>query len=72
MFVSVCLSVLLFGLQSSSISKLLNDPTVLRQLHELQKLKQQEDKQSKLMEMRKQEEAFEQHLTTVIKVQFSR
>lgn len=51
--------------QSSNISKLLNDPTVLRQLQELQKLKQQEDK---LLEMRKQEEAFEQHLTKVIKV----
>lgn len=55
--------------QSSSISKLLADPTVLRQLQELQKLKQQDDKQqSKLLEMRKQEDAFEQHLTTVIKV----
>lgn len=54
--------------QSNSISKLLNDPTVLRQLQTLQKLKQQEEKQSKLTKMQMQEEAFEKHLATVLKV----
>ena len=53
---------------SNSLSLLLNDPNVLRQLQNLQKLKQQEEKQSKLTEMRLQEEAFEKHLATVLKV----
>lgn len=57
-----------FFLQSNSIAQLLNDPNVLRQLQNLQKLKQQEEKQSKLTEMRLQEEAFEKHLATVLKV----
>lgn len=47
---------------------MLNDPNVLIQLQTLQKLKQQEEKQSKLTEMRLQEEAFEKHLATVLKV----
>lgn len=55
------------GLDNSNISQLLNDPNVLRQLQNLQKLKQQEEKQSKLAEMRMQEEAFEKHLATVLK-----
>lgn len=54
--------------ESNSIAQLLNDPNVLRQLQNLQKLKQQEEKQSKLTEMRLQEEAFEKHLATVLKV----
>lgn len=54
-------------LDNSNISQLLNDPNVLRQLQNLQKLKQQEEKQSKLAEMRMQEEAFEKHLATVLK-----
>jgi RNA-binding protein 16 len=43
---------------------------VLKQLQNLQKLKQHEleEKQTKLSEMRKQEEAFEKHLATVLKV----
>ncbi|KAJ6648579.1 SR-related and CTD-associated factor 8, partial [Pseudolycoriella hygida] len=53
--------------ESNSIAQLLNDPNVLRQLQNLQKLKQQEEKQSKLTEMRLQEEAFEKHLATVLK-----
>lgn len=55
------------GLDNSNITQLLNDPNVLRQLQNLQKLKQQEEKQSKLAEMRMQEEAFEKHLATVLK-----
>lgn len=56
------------AIDNSSISQLLNDPNVLRQLHNLQKLKQIEDsKQSKLNEMRMQEEAFEKQLATMLK-----
>lgn len=55
------------ALDNSNISQLLNDPNVLRQLQNLQKLKQQEEKQSKLAEMRMQEEAFEKHLASVLK-----
>lgn len=55
-------------LDNSNISQLLNDPNVLRQLHNLQKLKQiEESKQSKLNEMRIQEEAFEKQLATMLK-----
>lgn len=55
------------SLDNSNISHLLNDPNVLRQLQNLQKLKQQEEKQSKLTEMRLQEEAFEKQLATMLK-----
>lgn len=55
------------ALDNSNITQLLNDPNVLRQLQNLQKLKQQEEKNSKLAEMRMQEEAFEKHLATVLK-----
>lgn len=55
------------ALDNNNITQLLNDPNVLRQLQNLQKLKQQEEKQSKLAEMRMQEEAFEKHLATVLK-----
>lgn len=55
-------------IDNSNISQLLNDPNVLRQLHNLQKLKQiEESKQSKLAEMRMQEEAFEKQLATMLK-----
>lgn len=55
-------------IDNSNISQLLNDPNVLRQLHNLQKLKQIEDsKQSKLAEMRMQEDAFEKQLATMLK-----
>lgn len=55
-------------IDNSNITQLLNDPNVLRQLHNLQKLKQiEESKQSKLAEMRMQEEAFEKQLTTILK-----
>lgn len=55
-------------IDNSNISQLLNDPNVLRQLHNLQKLKQMEEsKQSKLAEMRMQEEAFEKQLATMLK-----
>lgn len=55
-------------IDNSNISQLLNDPNVLRQLHNLQKLKQiEESKQSKLAEMRMQEDAFEKQLTTILK-----
>lgn len=55
------------SIDNSNISSLLNDPNVLRQLQNLQKLKQQEEKQSKLAEMRMQEEAFEKQLATMLK-----
>lgn len=55
------------SLDNSNISHLLNDPNVLRQLQNLQKLKQQEEKQSKLTEMRLQEEAFEKQLANMLK-----
>lgn len=54
-------------IDNSNISQLLSDPNVLRQLHNLQKLKQMEEKQSKLAEMRMQEEAFEKQLATMLK-----
>lgn len=56
-------------LEGNSISQLLKDPNVLQQLQTLQKLKQHEmeEKQTKLTEMRIQEEAFEKHLATVLK-----
>lgn len=54
-------------IDNNNISQLLNDPNVLRQLHNLQKLKQMEEKQSKLAEMRMQEEAFEKQLATMLK-----
>lgn len=55
------------SIDNNNISQLLNDPNVLRQLQNLQKLKQQEEKQSKLAEMRLQEEAFEKQLATMLK-----
>lgn len=55
------------SIDNSNITNLLNDPNVLRQLQNLQKLKQQEEKQSKLAEMRMQEEAFEKQLATMLK-----
>lgn len=54
-------------IDNNNISQLLNDPNVLRQLHNLQKLQQMEEKQSKLAEMRMQEEAFEKQLATMLK-----
>lgn len=54
-------------LDNNNITQLLSDPNVLRQLHNLQKLKQMEEKQSKLAEMRMQEEAFEKQLATMLK-----
>lgn len=54
-------------IDNSNISQLLNDPNVLRQLHTLQKLKLEESKQTKLAEMRMQEEAFEKQLATMLK-----
>lgn len=71
---SVCFESLIFifyfsfPFQNNNIAQLLSDPNVLRQLQTLQKLKQQEEKQSKLTEMRLKEEAFEKHLATVLKV----
>lgn len=64
------------SMQSSSlpdgnnIAQILSDPNVLKQLQNLQKLKQHEmeEKQSKLTEMRLQEEKFEKHLASVLKV----
>lgn len=41
---------------------------MLRQLQTLQKLQKQEEKNSKLAEMRLQEDAFEKHLANVLKV----
>ncbi|XP_052863207.1 SR-related and CTD-associated factor 4 [Anopheles cruzii] len=49
-----------------NIAQILSDPNVLKQLQNLQKLKQQEEKQSKLTEMRLQEEKFEKHLASVL------
>lgn len=56
--------------QGKNLTQLLQDPNVLRQLQTLQKLKQHEmeEKQSKLTEMRLQEEAFEKHLQSVLTV----
>uniref|UniRef100_A0A7G3AYH6 Putative rna polymerase ii c-terminal domain-binding protein ra4 n=1 Tax=Lutzomyia longipalpis TaxID=7200 RepID=A0A7G3AYH6_LUTLO len=56
-------------LEMNSLNQLLQDPNVLRQLQNLQKLKQHEleEKQTKLTEMRLQEEAFEKHLVNVLK-----
>uniref|UniRef100_A0A6B2EH07 Putative rna polymerase ii c-terminal domain-binding protein ra4 n=1 Tax=Phlebotomus kandelakii TaxID=1109342 RepID=A0A6B2EH07_9DIPT len=56
-------------LEGNSLNQLLQDPNVLRQLQNLQKLKQHEmeEKQTKLTEMRLQEEAFEKHLVNVLK-----
>lgn len=56
-------------LGGSNISQLLQDPNVLLQLQTLQKLNNQnemEEKQTKLVEMRLQEEAFEKHLAKVL------
>ncbi|GAB0089501.1 splicing factor, arginine/serine-rich 15 [Sergentomyia squamirostris] len=55
--------------EMNSLTQLLQDPNVLRQLQNLQKLKQHEmeEKQTKLTEMRLQEEAFEKHLVNVLK-----
>lgn len=56
-------------LDGNNISQLLQDPNVLRQLQTLQKLNNQnemEEKQTKLVEMRLQEEAFEKHLAKVL------
>lgn len=52
-----------------NIAAILSDPNVLKQLQNLQKLKQHEmeEKQSKLTEMRLQEEKFEKHLASVLK-----
>lgn len=55
------------AIDNNNLALLLNDPNVLRQLHNLQKLKQMEEKQSKLAEMRMKEEAFEKHLATMLK-----
>lgn len=55
------------GIDNNNLTQLLNDPNVLRQLHNLQKLKQLEEKKSKLAEMRMKEEAFEKHLATMLK-----
>lgn len=55
------------AIDNNNLTQLLNDPNVLRQLHNLQKLKQMEEKQSKLAEMRMKEEAFEKHLATMLK-----
>lgn len=57
-------------MQGKNLKQLLQDPTVLRQLQTLQKLKQHEmeEKQTKLTEMRLQEEAFEKHLQSVLTV----
>uniref|UniRef100_A0A1B0GMP1 RRM domain-containing protein n=1 Tax=Phlebotomus papatasi TaxID=29031 RepID=A0A1B0GMP1_PHLPP len=56
-------------LEVNSLNQLLQDPNVLRQLQNLQKLKEHEmeEKQTKLTEMRLQEEAFEKHLVNVLK-----
>lgn len=51
----------------NNIAQILSDPNVLKQLQNLQKLKQ-EEKQTKLTEMRLQEEKFEKHLASVLKV----
>ncbi|XP_049531236.1 SR-related and CTD-associated factor 4 [Anopheles darlingi] len=48
-----------------NIAQILSDPNVLKQLQNLQKLKQQEEKQSKLTEMRLKEEKFEKHLASM-------
>lgn len=54
----------------NNIAQILSDPNVLKQLQNLQKLKQHEmeEKQTKLTEMRLQEEKFEKHLASVLKV----
>lgn len=53
----------------SNIAQILSDPNVLKQLQNLQKLKQHEmeEKITKLTEMRLQEEKFEKHLASVLK-----
>lgn len=53
----------------NNIAQILSDPNVLKQLQNLQKLKQHEmeEKQTKLTEMRLQEEKFEKHLASVLK-----
>lgn len=56
-------------LGGSNITDLLQDPNVLLQLQTLQKLNnanEMEEKQTKLVEMRLQEEAFEKHLAKVL------
>uniref|UniRef100_A0A182PCV3 RRM domain-containing protein n=1 Tax=Anopheles epiroticus TaxID=199890 RepID=A0A182PCV3_9DIPT len=50
-----------------NIAQILSDPNVLKQLQNLQKLKQQEEKQTKLSEMMLKEEKFEKHLASVLK-----
>uniref|UniRef100_A0A182KFI0 RRM domain-containing protein n=1 Tax=Anopheles christyi TaxID=43041 RepID=A0A182KFI0_9DIPT len=49
-----------------NIAQILSDPNVLKQLQNLQKLKQQEEKQTKLSEMMLKEEKFEKHLASVL------
>lgn len=56
-------------LGGNNITQLLQDPNVLLQLQTLQKLSsanEMEEKQTKLVEMRLQEEAFEKHLAKVL------
>uniref|UniRef100_A0A182MWA2 RRM domain-containing protein n=1 Tax=Anopheles culicifacies TaxID=139723 RepID=A0A182MWA2_9DIPT len=50
-----------------NIAQILSDPNVLKQLQNLQKLKQQDEKQTKLSEMLLKEEKFEKHLASVLK-----
>ncbi|XP_052888222.1 SR-related and CTD-associated factor 8 [Anopheles moucheti] len=49
-----------------NIAQILSDPNVLKQLQNLQKLKQQDEKQTKLSEMLLKEEKFEKHLASVL------
>ncbi|XP_040154369.1 SR-related and CTD-associated factor 8 isoform X2 [Anopheles arabiensis] len=51
---------------AGNIAQILSDPNVLKQLQNLQKLKQQEEKQTKLSEMMLKEEKFEKHLASVL------
>uniref|UniRef100_W8BYR7 Protein SCAF8 n=1 Tax=Ceratitis capitata TaxID=7213 RepID=W8BYR7_CERCA len=59
-------------IDNNNLQQLLNDPNVLLQLQTLQnfqKMKQQEEQQYKMNEMRMQEKEFEKHLQTVLKTQ---
>uniref|UniRef100_A0A0K8VQF3 Uncharacterized protein n=1 Tax=Bactrocera latifrons TaxID=174628 RepID=A0A0K8VQF3_BACLA len=59
-------------IDNNNLQQLLNDPNVLLQLQTLQnfqKMKQQEEQQYKINEMRMQEKEFEKHLQNVLKTQ---
>lgn len=60
-----------FFFQPKSLTQILSDPNIVKHLQNIQLLKQNEmenQKNTKLTEMRLQEEKFEKHLATVLKV----